>query len=403
MKTRSAVSVVGPLEPFARGFQARLVDQGYQPSSVVRWLRHVAQLSAWLGGRCLQAGDLTPSLVEEFLGEVAGTSQYRRRTAGLTLRRLLGYLCGLGVVALPAVAASNVPGERLLADFGVYLVRERGVSRRTSTVPDYQRVGRLFLSEAVSAGGGSLECLTTGDVTGFVLAQCRGRSIRWSRLLVTALRSLLRFVYLEGVTVDDLAAAVPTVAGWRGASLPRGIDPKQVIRLFGSCDRRTTAGRRDVAILMLLARLGLRIGEVAALQLSDVDWRSGQILIRGKADRQEQLPLPCDVGAALAGYVSRGRPRRKQPYLFVHVRAPYGPLTPHAVGEVVARAAHRAGLPRLGAHRLRHTVATEMLRAGASLPEIAGVLRHRSTATTAIYAKVDRVALRGLARPWPGV
>ncbi|HZN70265.1 MAG TPA: site-specific integrase [Micromonosporaceae bacterium] len=398
---QSAARVGGPLGPFARGFQAELVEQGYRPSSVVRWLRYVAQLSAWLGGRDLTVGDLAPSRVEEFLDEVAWTSAYRRRTMGLTCRRLLGYLRGVGAVPVDAPAVCREPAQRLLADFGAYLVRERGVSSCTGTVRDYQRVGRLFLS-TVDTGGGSLACLTTADVTRFVLVRCRGRSVRWGRMLVTALRSLLRFAYLEGLTAGDLAAAVPSVASWRGASLPRGVDAKQVTQLLGSCDRRTSAGRRDFAVLTLLARLGLRIGEVAALRVGDVDWRAGEITIRGKADRHERLPLPHDVGEALAGYLLRGRPHRAGAHLFVQVRAPYGPVTRNSVGEIVARAAHRAGLPRLGAHRLRHTVATDLLRAGAPLAEIAGVLRHRSTATTAIYAKVDRSALRGLAHPWPG-
>jgi site-specific recombinase XerD len=393
--------VAGPLAEYEAGLREELTRQGYRPSSVARRLRHLAQLSAWMGGRGLAAGDLAQERLEEFLDEVARSSQYRRRTTGLTCRQMLEYLRGRGVVAPAAPAVPDGPHERLLADFGAYLVRERGVSPCTPTVRDYQRVGRLFLA-AVDTGAGGLACLTTADVTRFVLARCRGRSARWGRLLVTALRSLLRFAYLEGLTAGDLTAAVPVAAGWRGASLPRAVDAEQVARLLGGCDRGTAAGRRDFAILVLLARLGLRSGEVAALRLADVDWRAGEVTIRGKADRHERLPLPADVGQALAGYVAGGRPRTAGAHLFVHVRAPYAPLTPHAVRAVVARAARRAGLGGLAAHRLRHSVATQMLRAGAPLAEIAGVLRHRNTATTAIYAKVDRSALRDLARPWPG-
>jgi site-specific recombinase XerD len=293
------------------------------------------------------------------------------------------------------------PNEVLLRQFADHLVHERGVARHTTTVRDYQRIARLFLAETVGPDGAGLAGIATGDVSGFVLARCRGRSPRWARLLVTALRALLRFVYLEGHTPSDLSGAVPNVAGWRGASLPRAIAPEQVRRLLAACDRRTGAGRRDFAVLVLLARLGLRSGEVAALGLADVDWRAGEILIRGKADRQEKLPLPPDVGAALAGYLQRGRPRRHEASLFLQVRAPYAPLSPPAVRAIVARAAHRAGLPGVAAHRLRHSVATGMLREGASLSEIAGVLRHRNLATTAIYAKVDHATLRGVARPWP--
>lgn len=401
MKTRSTVAVIGPLEPFRCGFEGRLVGQGYRPSSVVRRLRVVAQLSSWLAARGLEPAALTPCQMEAFLDQVSSTSEYRRRTSRRALQEVLAYLGELGVVALPRTPVASGPNEVLLGNFADSLVRERGVASHTTTVRDYQRMARLFLSEAVHATDAGLEGVTTGDVTGFVLARCRGRSSRWARLLVTAVRSLLRFLYLEGMTASDLAAAVPNVASWRGASLPRAIDPEQVRRLLGGCDRRTGAGRRDFAILTLLARLGLRAGEVTALRLGDVDWRAGELVIRGKADRQERLPLPADVGEALAGYVRRGRPRRQDPHLFVHVRAPYAPLTSHAVREIVARAAHRAGLPRLAAHRLRHTAATQMLRAGAPLSEVAGVLRHRNMTTTAIYAKVDRATLRQVARPWP--
>lgn len=204
------------------------------------------------------------------------------------------------------------------------------------------RIARLFF--IVAAGAGGVAGLASGDVTSFVLACCRGRSPRWARLLVTALRSLLRFLFVEGLTPADLSGAVPNVASWRGASLATAIGQRQVRCLLGSCDRRTAAGRRDYAVLVLLARLGLRAGEVAVLQVGDVDWRAGEILIRGKADRHERLPLPADIGEALAGYLRRGRPRRPGRCLFLQARAPYAPLTSPAVRAIVTPAAVRAGL-----------------------------------------------------------
>jgi len=194
--------------------------------------------------------------------------------------------------------------------------------------------------------------------------------------------------------------AVPSVADLRDRTLPRGLEPAAVRKMLASCDRRRTVGRRDYAILLLLSRLGLRRGEVAAIGLGDVDWRAGELLVRGKGSRQDVLPLPVDVGEAVVSYLRR-RPRCESPALFLRMTAPLRGLRPHAVGWIVREACTRAGLPRVGAHRLRHTAATEMLRKGASLAEIGQVLRHREQKTTAIYAKVDREALRALARPWP--
>lgn len=192
------------------------------------------------------------------------------------------------------------------------------------------------------------------------------------------------------------------MAGWRLASLPRGLDTAVVERLLRSCDRGTIVGRRDYAILTMLARLGLRGAEVAALELGDVDWLSGEVVIRGKGNRMERLPLPASVGEALAAYLTESRPRLRAATLFLTVRAPCQGLSPAAVRAIMGRACGRAGLDRVGAHRLRHSLATEMLRAGASLPQIGQVLRHRSQLATSIYAKVDDNALRALARPWPG-
>jgi len=279
------------------------------------------------------------------------------------------------------------------------LVRERGLEAGSSTVRDYRRVARLFLSGRVHPDVG-LE-LTASDVSGFVLAECRRLgSARSGKLLVTVLRGLLRFLHLEGLTASDLTGAVPLVAGWRGASLPRALDPEHVRRMLASCDRDAAAGRRDFAIVLVLARLGLRSGEAAAIQMRDVDWRAGEIVIRAKDDRHERLPLPVDVGEALVDYLRHDRPDREDPHLFLKVRAPFGPLTGGTVRMVVHYACDRAGMARVGAHRLRHTVATEVLRAGAPLEEIASLLRHRRHATTALYAKVDWERLRELARPW---
>jgi site-specific recombinase XerD len=221
--------------------------------------------------------------------------------------------------------------------------------------------------------------------------------------MVTALRSLLRFLHVDGAIDRPLASAVPSVAGWSLSSLPKALGSDQVAALLTSCNRNASTGRRDFAILTLLVRLGLRAGEVAALSLDDIDWRRGEITVRGKGNRLDRLPLPDDVGRAIVEYLRHARPRAALGRtVFVLVHAPYRALTSTAVTTVVANAGRRAGIGLIGAHRLRHTAATTMLHAGGSLTEIGQVLRHRRVLTTAIYAKVDWHALRLVARPWPG-
>jgi integrase/recombinase XerD len=260
----------------------------------------------------------------------------------------------------------------------------------------------VFLVDRLEQTGGALllERLSAGDVTGFLARECPRRSIAMARDLVTRLRSFLRYLHLTGVIDVPLVWAVPGVADQRDRTLPRGLAPAVVKKLLASCDRRRLVGRRDYAILLLLSRLGLRSGEVAAIQLDDVDWRGGELLVRGKRNRHELLPLPVDVGRALVSYLQR-RGRHSSRALFLTVVAPIGPISSDTVHGVVMDASARAGVEPVGPHRLRHTAATEMLRRGASLAEIALVLRHREIKMTAGNAKVDRKTLRPLALPWP--
>jgi integrase len=244
--------------------------------------------------------------------------------------------------------------------------------------------------------------MTAADVSAFVLAEATRREGTSIRSVATALRSLLGFLHVEGVLERSLIGAVPGVGAWRAAGLPQPLESGELRRLLACCDRRTAIGRRDFAIVLLMGRLGLRCGEVAGLTVDDIDWRAGEILIYGKARRDERLPLPADVGIALAGYLRRGRPAGAlDRAVFVRTLAPHHCMGPSAITRVVAAAAERAELGTVRAHRLRHTAATELLRAGASLPEVGQVLRHRRLLSTAIYAKVDEHALRPLARSWP--
>ena len=396
----SAVRVTGPLTPHVAGFRRELERVGYRPHAVSDQLRLLAHASRWLAGQGLGAEAFTPARVDEFLGH--------RRAEGHVLwlspkamAPMLGYLRSLGVVETPAPVAPATEAEVLQEHYRAFLVQERGLA--AGTIAGYLHVARLFCAARAGEDEGlHLDRLSAAEVTEFVLAECASRSVGSAKYVVCGLRSLLRYLYVAGHSKAALDAAVPTVAGWRLAGLPVTVGGAEVARLLAGCDRRTTFGRRDYAVLVVLSRLGLRAGEVAALELADVDWRAGELVVRGKGRRQERLPIPVDVGEALAGWLRRGRPRCECATVFTRVRAPHRPLTSSGVSHIVAAACRRAGLPVVRAHRLRHTAATGMLRAGASLPEVGQVLRHASVLSTAIYAKVDRERLRGLALRWPG-
>jgi site-specific recombinase XerD len=292
--------------------------------------------------------------------------------------------------------------ELLLARYREYLLCERGLT--AGTARGYIDCVRPFVSSRAREGDEfDLAGLTPQDVLGFVLADCQRRSRRSAKLMVTALRSLLRFLHVEGMIDRPLAQVVPSVAFWRLQGLPRGLDGDQVRALLESCDTDTVNGRRDLAILLLLVRLGMRRGEVACLRLEDIDWRAGELIVRGKGPRVERLPLPADVGEALAAYLRDGRVTDVGTRaVFMRVRAPRAAMTPSGITQVVVSASKRAGLGEVTPHRLRHTAASELLRRGAPLVEIGQLLRHRTELTTTIYAKVDRDRLRELALSWPG-
>jgi integrase/recombinase XerD len=293
------------------------------------------------------------------------------------------------------------PIDVLLHRFRRYLVVERGLRDKGAT--DYARAVRPFLEGRLSHGGLCLDRLSAAEVTEFVVESCPRLSPGTVKLTMTALRSLLGFLHLEGTIERPLAGAVPSAASWRLAALPKRLEPSQVRSLLASCDLNTATGRRDFAILTALVRLGLRAGELAALRFEDIDWRAGEIVVRGKGRREERLPLPADIGEAVAAYLRDGRPETARVRsVFVTVNAPHRSMSSDAVSAIVARAASRCGLAPIRAHRLRHTAASETLRGGASLEEVGQLLRHRRAMTTAIYAKVDREALRKVARPWPG-
>jgi len=289
--------------------------------------------------------------------------------------------------------------DALLSRYAEYLAAERGLAETTIAL----NVGlvRPFLVGRHHEGRLDLDRLTTSEVTAFVLGLSRQRPGSLP-CTATALRSLLRFLHVEGLTTTALADAVPAVARPKLAGLPKALTGDRVAALLATCDRATVVGRRNLAVMTILSRLGLRAGEVARLRLDDIDWRRGEITVVGKGSRVERLPLPADVGQLIVAYLIDGRPDTSVREVFTTVDAPYRALTRGAVTNLVAAAGRKAGLGNVYAHRLRHSAATAMLDAGASLREIGEVLRHRDLVTTAIYAKVDVEALRTVARRWPG-
>lgn len=390
------VRVSGPLMPLRDGFCGELERLGYSPLSMVNQVRVMAHLSRWMVEEWVDVGELTPQRIDGFLRA--------RREAGYTcwlsergLAPLLGFLGGEGLLPEPVALMVEGPLEELLVVYRIFLVEERALA--ATTVARYVVTARCFLSvcgwSATAAGA-----VTADRVYSFVLAECPSRSVGLAKNIVCELRSLLRFLFVTGRVPTDLSPVVPAVAGWRGSALPKALGVTVVARLVASCDRQTVTGRRDRAVLVLLSRLGLRAGEVAGLTLDDLDWSAGEMVIRGKGSREERLPLSVDVGEAIVGYLRDGRPRSLERTLFLGVRAPHRAMTHGAVKGVVREACRRAGVDPVGSHRLRHTVATELLGAGAALSEVGQLLRHRSADSTVIYAKVDVNALRELAQPW---
>ena len=385
----------GPLMPFAAKMIEHLESQGYALETVIRKMRLVGKLSRFLQETGQTVRNLGTATLEKFANQGELTSS--DRVTPTTLVWLIELLAKHGELALSVVPSP--PDGDLLDRYRNYLAIERGLLPKTVTT--YARVAQRFLTEHPEHNLGDL---SPAEVARYVTRECRRLdSVREAERLVTVLRSLLSFALLDGVIPSPLGAVVPSVARWGGASLPRGLAPEQLAAMLASCDRGEPKGKRNYALLVLLSRLGLRAAEVAALRLEDIDWRAGEIIVRGKGRSEERLPLPVDVGAAIADYLRHGRPDRAgQREVFLRLIAPSRGLAPQGVSEVVRAASERAGVGSFGAHRLRHTAASEMLRAGASLPEVAQVLRHRRITTTAIYAKVDYLALRELAMPWPG-
>ncbi len=394
----SRVLMTGPVAPFADAYRAELGGRGYTVRSTVGELRQMARLSCWLAARGLTAAELSGARVDEFLVWQRAEGRYRSQWSRPGLRCLLDVLRGLGVLAAEEPAAPSSPTDVLLARFERYLLAERGLA--AGTVALYSVCVRRFVEGLPQDR--DLAGLAAGDVTAAVLRESKVVSVSAAQNFVNGLRSFLRFCFVEGLVDTDFSQAALLVRGRRSSTLPRGISQADARALLGSCDRRHALGRRDYAIISLLLRLGLRRGEVAGLTLDDIDWRAGELVVRGKGAREDRLPLPADVGQAIAAYLRRGRPRSSRREVFLQAKAPYDSIASGTVASTVRRACRRAGIPEVGSHRLRHTAACEMVRANVPLVRIGQVLRHRSLQSTARYARVEVERLRVLAAPWPG-
>jgi len=390
----------GLLGPEVEGYRAWLAGRGYTPQTVRNMLKDLGQVGVWLSVQGLEAAQFDEARAAAF--RAARTRAGHRRVGGpRAMAPLLTYLREAGVV--PAANRPLTPLAVLLGQYRIWMVQERGLA--AMTVLRYQSTARRFLAEQAVDDRGVLApaALTGSDVNAFLLRECARVSAGSAKGRVAELRSLLRFLYLQGSTPLRLGTAVPPVGGWRFATLPPpAMTAAQVQRLLDSVDRSSELGIRNFAIILLIARLGLRSVEVARLELGDVNWRAGELVVRGKGRRHDRLLLPAEVGEALVAYLSGGRNPAGAARLFLTCRAPRGPIRADLVGDVVERTCLRAGLPRVGPHRLRHALAGELLRQGAGLLAISQVLRHQDLATTALYAKVDLVTLRTVAQRWPG-
>lgn len=390
------VRVTGPLEPYVGVFQDRLERFGYAPWTMVVQYRLMSHLSRWMEQHRLGAGDLTGERVEGFLAaQRAGGYGHPCTVKGL--EQVLGALREAGAAPQPVAVVPGSARERLLSGFLMFLMSERGLA--ASTARAYVARADRFLGWV--APDGDLSGLTATEVSGAVLRESGSLSVGAVQFFAAGLRAFLRYALVEGLVGSDLSPAALSATGRRHDGLPRGIDPQDARLVLAACDRGSGMGRRDYAVIVTVMRLGLRASEVANLCLDDIDWRSGLVAVSGKGHQREALPLPVEVGQAIAEYLADRRPATSSRAVFLRHVAPIGPLGRGGIGCILRRACVRAGVPPVGPHRARHGLATGMINSGVGLPGIAAVLRHHSLTSTAIYARVDVAGLRELAQPWP--
>jgi integrase/recombinase XerD len=387
-----------PLGLHLQALATSFIEDGYADVTVRLKLRLLADLGRWFGQTGLAVAHLDERHVDAFVKH----RQQVRRGDLKTLEQFLDHLRKRAVIPDREPVRDLSALADILSRYEEHLRSERGLV--TATVLNYQPYIRRFLVERFREGPFLFGQVNPSDISNFVLRHGPSMSVGRAQLMTTAFRSFFRYLFQKGELHVNLAASVPTVGDWRLSTVPKYLSSAEVKRMLKACNRRTATGRRDYAILLLLARLGLRAGEVVALQLDDINWRAGEVLVRGKGLFHDRMPLPSDVGKALASYLRRDRPACQTRRVFVCMKAPRrGFANPSTLTTIVRRALARADLyPTFkGAHLLRFSLATSMLRSGATMGEIGEVLRHRIPNTTEIYAKVDFDGLRSLAHPWP--
>lgn len=397
----------GPLAPHLPDFVNSLIDQGFAVVCVRAKAWRAAAFDAWLDMQGIELAQVDDAHVDAFVRRPyrprSDCQHTPRRHEPPAVRQLLRYLRVQGLCAAPALDVT--PADGLAVSFAQHLQRERGLA--TTTINCYRTIARDFLAHRFGGNGIDLGAIRATDIIDFVRREARRLHPGSLKQVVNGLRAFLRYAQYRGEISGALTNAVPAVAAWTVTSpLPRAISAEHAQRVITGCDQHTAVGRRDRAILLLLARLGLRGGEVITLLLEDIDWDAGLLCVRGKNGHQCLMPLPVDVGVAIAAYLRQGRPTSADRHVFLRTRAPHRCLLhgSDGIGSIVRHAIEHAGVdtPRKGSHQFRHALAAGMLRGGASLPEIGELLRHRSQQSTSIYAKVDLAALRPLALPWPG-
>jgi len=403
---RSRRQIEGPLAPYFGAYSEYLADLGYSYVSHKKKTFIAGDFSRWLGRRGIALDQIRPEDEAAYIRASTKRHSSMHRGERFILDGLKVWLCETGVIEQPACEPTDTPElERILQEYRVYLAEDRGLS--PPTIDNYSGYIRRFLTSVCDGQDLELGTIRATDITDYIRRHApKDRTFAAAKDTVTALRSFFRFARYRDYIQTDMAATVPSVPGWSMASIPRAMPAECVRRLLDASKTwRTPSGLRDHAILLLLARVGLRAREIILLELDDIDWTEASLRVNGKGRQQRPLPLPHDVGEAMASYLKDGRPTSTCRRVFLRSRAPFDALKNGCdVGMIVRRATRRAGmeLEHAGAHQLRHALAIDMLRQGLSLTEIGQMLRHGSPEATRRYAKVDIDALREVALPWPG-